>query len=482
MKTEIIEKKKIYCAIYTRKSTNEGLEQEFNSLDAQREACLSYIASQKGEGWIPLQKEYDDGGFTGANIDRPALQELIKDIENGKVNCIVVYKVDRLSRSLLDFAKLLEFFDKSQVTFVSVTQHFNTNNSMGRLTLNILLSFAQFEREIISERTSDKMGAARKKGKWLGGRPPIGYDINKEKQKLIINTKEAAIIKFIFETYLKEKSALALLNILKEKGIKTKDLTCANGRIYAPHDFNKASLYRILQNHLYIGKVNYKNELFAGEHDAIIDNETFNKVQELLKENQKSRNHIKNNKYASLLRQILFCKQCNQVMIPTYASKKNKKYQYYLCKTANTYGYSKCPTKSVSRQSIEESIIHKLTEKNIIDITVYNKLFGTAQRVYLQEFVEKIYYNAVNKSIEILLKTGQMISYSADLKIATTSPKLKKKYEILKEKPKISKDIENILLTYQIEHYMHTNSLNQKQCAKLLGITPSRLSQICNII
>lgn len=481
MNTEITERKNVYCAVYTCKSTSEGLEQDFNSLDAQREACLAYVASQKGEGWLPLNKQYDDGGFTGANIDRPALQELIKDIENGKVNCIVVYKVDRLSRSLLDFAKLLEFFDKYQVTFVSVTQHFNTNNSMGRLTLNILLSFAQFEREIISERTKDKMGAARKKGKWLGGRAPYGYTADRDKKMLIINPKEAEAVKFIFDTYIKEKSVIILLNTLKEKGIQTKEMTCFNGKQIKPHHFYKSAICLLLKNPLYIGKVKYNNEVYNGEHEAIIDPETFNTVQEILAANVKTRNNVKNNKYASLLRQTLFCKHCDQVMIPTYAAKKHKKYQYYLCKVANTYGYSKCPTKSVSKQSIEESVINALIKESVIDAIVFNSLLGGAQRAYLQGFVNKIYYDAENKKIEIYLKSGKIISYSADLKVSAMSQKLKRKHQILEKKSQVTKDIYNMLLAYQLEYYMRTNNLNQKQCAKFLGLTPGRLCQIISV-
>jgi len=194
--------KKILCAIYTRVSTAEGLAQEFSSLDNQRESAESYIQSQKSEGWVVSAERYDDGGFTGANTDRPALQRLIDDIKEGKINCVVVYKVDRLSRSLLDFSQLLQFFDEHQVTFVSVTQHFNTNTSMGRLTLNILLSFAQFEREIISERTRDKMAAAKKKGRFIGGRPGLGYDIDPKTHKLVLNPAEAKVVRKIFELYL----------------------------------------------------------------------------------------------------------------------------------------------------------------------------------------------------------------------------------------------------------------------------------------
>jgi site-specific DNA recombinase len=215
------EKKWINCAIYTRKSTSEGLEQEFTSLDNQRESAESYIASQKHEGWLLLPDRYDDGGFTGANIERPALTKLLSDIKEGKINCVVVYKVDRLSRSLMDFAQLLEFFEQHKVTFVSVTQQFNTNTSMGRLTLNILLSFAQFEREIISERTRDKMGAARKRGQWLGGRPPFGYSVNPEdKKKLIVNPEEAAVVKEIFKLYLEGNSLMRVAQIFNQRGLR----------------------------------------------------------------------------------------------------------------------------------------------------------------------------------------------------------------------------------------------------------------------
>src|SRR3989338_7784663 len=215
-------KKKIYCAIYTRKSTSEGLDQDFTSLDNQRESAENYVNSQKSEGWIILPEKYDDGGYTGANTERPALQKLIADIKEGKINCVVVYKVDRLSRSLLDFVQLLELFEKHNVVFISVTQAFNTNSSMGRLTLNILLSFAQFEREIISERVKDKMGAARKKGKWLGGRPILGYELDKVNRKLIINAKGAKIVREVFDLYLKEKSYLLVAKILNEKAYLTK--------------------------------------------------------------------------------------------------------------------------------------------------------------------------------------------------------------------------------------------------------------------
>ncbi len=219
--------RKIRCAIYTRKSSEEGLEMEFNSLDAQREACEAYVASQKAEGWIALPDQYDDGGFSGGTLERPALKRLMGDIENGRIDVVVVYKIDRLSRSLMDFAKLVEVFDRHSVTFVSVTQQFNTTTSMGRLTLNILLSFAQFEREVIGERIRDKFAASRKKGMWMGGHPPLGYDV--VERKLVVNDTEAALVRHIFERFLQVGSATLLMNELNAAGHRTKSWTTRDG-------------------------------------------------------------------------------------------------------------------------------------------------------------------------------------------------------------------------------------------------------------
>ena len=283
---EKLEKKTINCAIYTRKSTTDGLEQDFTTLDAQRESCESYIASQKNEGWVALTEKYDDGGFTGANTDRPALQRLIADIKAGKISCVVVYKVDRLSRSLLDFAELLSLFEKHDVAFVSITQNFNSSTSMGRLTLNILLSFAQFEREIISERTRDKMGAAKRKGKWIGGRPALGYDIDRDKHKLAINPKEAELVREIFDLYITKLSTLAVTMAINDKGYTTKSYTTQTGRKFGGIKFSTNAVNRILKLVLYTGKVEYQGEIYPGEHEAIISNETFEKAQGVIAENK----------------------------------------------------------------------------------------------------------------------------------------------------------------------------------------------------
>jgi len=323
MNNEIKEqKKRIYCAIYTRKSTSEGLDQDFTSLDAQRESAENYINSQKHEGWVALQGQYDDGGFTGANIDRPALQKLLSDIKAGGINCVIVYKVDRLSRSLMDFVQLLEFFDKHNVTFVSVTQAFNTNTSMGRLTLNILLSFAQFEREIISERTKDKMGAARKRGQWLGGRTPLGYTREKDGKKLLINENEARIVKEMFALYLQGNSLLKVASILNEKGYRSRIGKQKDGRSYGGLKFGVTQIQQVIKNVLYLGKVSYAGQIYGGQQEAIIDEDTFKKAQERLKENRIERKATKNTECSGLLSHLLICKTCGHAMFHTYTMKK----------------------------------------------------------------------------------------------------------------------------------------------------------------
>jgi site-specific DNA recombinase len=257
--------KTIRCAIYTRKSTEEGLEREFNSLDAQREAALAYIASQQHEGWSALPQRYDDGGFTGGNMDRPALKRLLADIQAGQIDCVLTYKVDRLSRSLLDFAKIMACLDQHQVSFVSVTQQFNTATSMGRLILNVLLSFAQFEREIISERTRDKIAAARRKGKWSGGMPLLGYDVEPRGSKLVIHEQEAARVRAIFRLYLQHQALLPVVQDLERRDWRTKRWQTRKGHPRGGRLFTNTSLQKILTNITYAGQIRYKGEIHPGE-------------------------------------------------------------------------------------------------------------------------------------------------------------------------------------------------------------------------
>ena len=301
--------KVLKCAIYTRKSSEEGLEQDFNSLDAQREACEAYIKSQKHEGWELIKKQYNDGGFSGGTMNRPAFQELLKDVETGEVDIVVVYKVDRLTRSLMDFAKIVDVFDKHETSFVSITQQFNTTTSMGRLTLNILLSFAQFEREVTGERIRDKFAASKKKGMWINGMPPMGYV--KKDGKLEIELKEAKVVKLIFEKYLEIGTVPELVTYLKENNIHTR-----SGK-----NFYKGHLYKILQNKTYIGKIVHKNNVYDGLHDPIINFDIFNKTQQLLTKNALIRKNSTNAESGSLLKGKLFDDK-NNYMSPAHINKR----------------------------------------------------------------------------------------------------------------------------------------------------------------
>lgn len=350
--------KAVRCAIYTRKSTEEGLKQEFNSLDAQRDACENYIKAQVGEGWVCLPTHYDDGGYTGGNMDRPGLTQLMEDIDAGKIDCVVVYKVDRLSRSLMDFSRIMERFDKRTVSFVSVTQHFNTTSSMGRLTLNILLSFAQFEREIISERTRDKMAAARRKGKWSGGTPPLGYDV--VASKLIVNEDEAACVRQIFELYLEKRSLLEVVKELQRRGWTTKRWTTREGKTRGGIPFEKNNLYYLLRNVVSIGKVEYEGQTFAGEHTAIIDQELFDKVQNLLISQGQSGGKGTRSKGGGVLSGLIRCQTCQCAMTHTYTARGVKRYRYYVCQNAMKRGYEACPSPSIPAEEIERFVVDQI--------------------------------------------------------------------------------------------------------------------------
>jgi len=358
--TKEASKKMIRCAIYTRKSTEEGLAMEFNSLDAQREAAEAFIHSQRHEGWVVLPEKYDDGGFTGGNMERPALKRLMADVEAKKIDCIVVYKVDRLSRSLLDFSRIMETLDRAGASFVSVTQQFNTTHSMGRLTLNILLSFAQFEREIISERTKDKMSAARRKGKWVGGGMILGYDLNAERSRLVVNEVEAEQVRQIFDLYLEKQSLLATAAELNRRGWPRKVWTGKRGTTVGGRQWNKPNLLGLLNNVAYIGKVKYDGQLYPGEHDAILDEKTWADTQALLKRNARERTGGARNRYGALLRGLLVCGTCGCAMTHSYTCKGTTRYRYYVCQRAMKHGWQECETRSIPAQEIEDFVIQRL--------------------------------------------------------------------------------------------------------------------------
>jgi DNA invertase Pin-like site-specific DNA recombinase len=308
---------RLRCAIYTRKSSEEGLDMEFNSLDAQREACEAYIASQRSEGWAAIREPYDDGGVSGGTLERPALQRLLADVEAGLIDVIVVYKIDRLSRSLMDFAKLVEVFDRNQVTFVSVTQSFNTTTSMGRLTLNILLSFAQFEREVIGERIRDKFAASRKRGMWMGGYVPLGYDVRD--RKLIINEPEAATVRMIFKRFVAIGSATKLAKALVAEGVRTK-----SGR---PVD--KGYIYRLLNSRVYLGEATHKDASYPGEHAPIIDRSLWDKVHSILQTSPRLRAANARARTPALLKGMIFT-ETGCAMTPAFTKKGTRLYRYYV--------------------------------------------------------------------------------------------------------------------------------------------------------
>jgi site-specific DNA recombinase len=318
--------KRVRCAIYTRVSTDQGLEQDFNSLDAQYDASLAYIRSQAHAGWTLLRAKYDDGGFSGGNTDRPALQRLLEDVRAGEVEVIVVYKVDRLTRSLADFAKLVELFDKHNVSFVSVTQQFNTTTSMGRLTLNVLLSFAQFEREVTSERIRDKIAASKRKGLWVGGMVPMGYDTRD--RKISINEAEAEQVRAIFASYLRLGSLNLLMVDLRKQGILTKVRTLKTGERVGGIPFSRGPLAHLLRNRFYIGEVVFKGEILKGEQPAILDRGVFDAVQAKLNE-QVNNNMATRMKSEALLTGRIFDDRGNR-MSPSHARKRGIKYRYYL--------------------------------------------------------------------------------------------------------------------------------------------------------
>ncbi len=309
--------KKLRCAVYTRKSTDEGLDKEFNTLDAQREACEAYVASQRAEGWVLVRDRYDDGGFSGGTLERPALKRLLADIEAGLVDVIVVYKIDRLSRSLMDFAKLVGTFEAHRVTFVSVTQSFNTTTSMGRLTLNILLSFAQFEREVIGERIRDKFAASKARGMWMGGKVPLGYDV--ANRKLVVNEPEAARVRRVFHLFVETGSGVETVRRLQADGV-----TAKSGR-----QLDKGDVYKILNLRTYIGEVMHKGNIYGGEHEAIVPRDLWDRAHEILQVSPRSRAAQNRTHAPALLKGLIFGVD-GRALSPTHCVKNGRLYRYYV--------------------------------------------------------------------------------------------------------------------------------------------------------
>jgi site-specific DNA recombinase len=365
------------CAIYTRKSSEEGLEQSFNSLDAQREACEAFILSQREEGWKALPTHYDDGGYSGGTMERPGLQRLLQDIEAKKVNVIVVYKVDRLTRSLADFAKIVEALDGRGVSFVSVTQQFNTTSSMGRLTLNVLLSFAQFEREVTGERIRDKIAASKKKGMWMGGPVPLGYDL--DARKLVPNAKEAALVRKIFSLYVELGCVSRLAIRLTREKIKSKVWVTKAGTRLGGNPFARGALYDFLQNRLYLGEIRHRDQWYAGEHSGIVPKKLWDKVQARLDDNRKKRHDHIRERSSSLLTGLLADANGNR-FTPSFTFKKRRKYRYYVSQLAIKSPAAKLngPIRIPARE-IENRVTERLLSFLKSDAEVFDRLGAAAE-------------------------------------------------------------------------------------------------------
>ena len=402
---------------------------EFNSLDAQREACEAYVASQRAEGWMLLSDRYDDGGYSGGTLERPALKRLLTDIEGGGVDVVVVYKIDRLSRSLMDFSRLVEVFDRHNVTFVSITQSFNTTTSMGRLTLNVLLSFAQFEREVIGERIRDKFAASRRKGMWMGGWAPLGYEVRD--RKLVVNEADAKLVRSIFRRFLKTGSATILARQLVQEGVRNK-----YGKL-----IDKGILYKLLQNPVYIGEAVHKGVSYAGEHDAIIDRKTWDMVQDHLKSNARQRAAAARAQTPALLKGMIF-DSTGAAMSPSHTRKAGRLYRYYVSQAVLKQGAPDCPVGRVPAAEIEKIVIdqarallrspeiivrtwrqaretlHGLTEAEVRTALVefeplWDELFPAEQARIIQLLVERVDVRA--DGVEVKLRIDGITSLVTDL-------------------------------------------------------------------
>lgn len=384
------------CAIYTRKSTEHGLDQEFNSLDAQRESCEAYIRSQASQGWKLVPAHFDDPAYSGGNLERPALKRLLREIQLGRIDVVVVYKIDRLTRSLADFAKLVETFDAQSVSFVAVTQQFNTTTSMGRLTLNILLSFAQFERELASERVRDKVAASRKKGKWTGGSVPLGYDARDK--KLVINRTEAQTVRTIFQLYLELRSFGKLVAALDRRGIVTKRRTTKVTKYQGGIPFTYGPLAYFLKNRIYLGEIHHAGEWFKGEHTAILDREVFDQVQRVLKENN-ARRGTKFSESGALLKGKLFDDKGNR-MGPTFSRKNGVRYRFYASTALRGRKHKAGSITRVSAPAIESLVETEIRRRLKADEITSEELFARIEQVTVLEDRLRVKLSATSSANE----------------------------------------------------------------------------------
>ena len=451
----------VRCAIYTRKSTEEGLEQDFNTLQAQREAAEAYILSQKQSGWYALPQTFDDGGFSGANLDRPALSKLLRAMEAREIDCVIVYKVDRLSRSLLDFARLLSLFEKHDVSFVSVTQDFNTTSSIGRLTLNILLSFAQFEREIIGERTRDKMSAARRKGKWMGGSPVLGYDIALSGGSLVVNRAEAEQVRKIFAICATSETIAEAARQINHCGIKTKDWTSRAGKHHPGIAFQKSTLDLLLRNPLYKGQISHKGMEYPGEQEAIVEPQLWTRVNQRHPTGRKGKRH---RKVQTLLAGLLHCAGCGAELSVRYTSKGGIRYLYFVCHPCQKRNHPNRTVKPVACTDLEGSLVRELEPM----------LGERSSSIEIRQVLERLSYDFVTRQASVLLRDGSRFAYIVPVTKRRVSRKASQ--EKLRRVPALSR---TMALAITCQRLMEEGTVTSyEELARLSGLTRGRLSQI----
>jgi DNA invertase Pin-like site-specific DNA recombinase len=483
------------CAIYTRKSTEEGLGQEFNSLDAQRECAEAYILSQRQEGWTMLPQRYDDGGFTGANLERPALQRLLADIQAGEIDCVVIYKVDRLSRSLFDFARIMQILEKHGVSFVSVTQQLNSHTPMGRLTLNVLLSFAQFEREIISERTRDKQSAARRKGKWTGGYPVLGYDPDASRPVLKVNEGEAEQVREIFAMFLRHGSLGPTLEEIQARGWRMKSWTTRKGRVHAGRPFDRPALERLLSNVLYRGEVNHKGKIYPGEQPAIVDRKTWHEAHELLRRGKGPTKAV--NPSGALLQDLLGCGLCGGRMVPGYTTKGGRRYHYYVCRQAQQQGARACPGQMIAAGRIEPAVVAGLEawagtgDRQPLREALrgWGEWERNEQRRILAGVVERVEYDGRSGQVILRLRHPVVGEEGEKVCIPVAKPSLTEQVPPPRVEPaavaptgRLPRITRLLALAVRFEELLRKGTVKDyAQLARLGGVSRSRMTQIMNL-
>ena len=440
-RTKQAEPKQIMCAIYTRKSTDEGLDSDFNSLDNQREKAEAFIKSQ--EGWVAVDTHYDDGGHTGAHTDRPALQQLLTDMEAGRFDCIVVYRSDRMSRSILDFLRLLERMEKAEVAYVSVTEAFSTKTPAGRLMMHLLLSFAEYERELVSERTKHKIAGAKRKGQWCGGSPILGYDVVPEGGRLVVNEAEAEQVRGIFRLYLKHGSLIPTVQEVNRRGWTSKRWTSKKGVRHGGAPWLKNTLHHLLTNMTYTGRISFQGEVYEGEHDAIIDDDTWDRVQRKLQLNSRNNGSTQRNRYGALLRGLLYCAACGKSMTHAQSARGSRRYRYYRCSSAEKMGAASCPTGSLPAAEIErfvvdeircigidEAVIHEtlkavredgeqIRETDLRQALasfdpIWNELTGVEQAKVVRLLVDRVTYDRADGTVAITFRPTGIRSLAAE--------------------------------------------------------------------